>query len=190
MDSDDHILEKLSVEANNLGQGDLMARIQDGWSISNRLLDPMSIHYGYLPSEGDLEVPDHLLSVAGLKWCGFSEEKAERLFGDSRMDPDHDYRLDIDLADYIKQFDLGREKDWHKAMNALGINNDLQSSIMDPKFDDICRTQPVQNCVQEFGLSNVLTLERLPDMPRRKIDQLQGKMAMPALIDDEDKRRF
>ncbi|KAF3053825.1 hypothetical protein E8E11_010202 [Didymella keratinophila] len=110
MDSDDQIFEKLSVEANNLDHGDLMARIQDGWSISNRLLDPTSIYYGYLPSEGDLEVPDRLLSVAGLKWCGFNEEKAERPFGDCRMDPDHDYPLDIDLAEYIKQFDLGQEK--------------------------------------------------------------------------------
>jgi hypothetical protein len=58
IDSDDHVLAKLSIEANNLGHGDHMAHIQGGRSISNRLLDPTSIHFSYLPKNGDLEISD------------------------------------------------------------------------------------------------------------------------------------
>lgn len=82
MDPNDHVLEKLSIEADSLSHGDLMARMEDGWSISNRLTDPVSIHYGYSPSDRDLEVPDRLLSVVGPKWCGFSQERAERMFNE------------------------------------------------------------------------------------------------------------
>ena len=191
MNSNDYVLEEWSIEANNLGHGDLVVRIQDGWSILNHLLDPTSLHYGLLPSDGDLEFPACFQSVAGLKWCGFSGERAERLFNDSleyRMNPYHENRLNEDLAEYIKHGDLKQEKDWHKAMNKLGINNDLQVSIMDPEFDDIRGTQPVQSWVQEFVLSNASTLQRLLDMLWGKNDQLQGKMAMLGLIDDKGTR--
>jgi hypothetical protein len=82
--------------------------------------------------------------------------------------------LGVGFAEYIKQFDLVQEKDWHKALNTLGVNNSLQASIMDPDFDDICTTQSVQTCIQEFIRFNALTLQRIPDMLRRKIDQIRG----------------
>lgn len=146
MDSNEQILETLSIEANNLGHGDLMARIQVGWSISNRQLDPASIYHGSPPTAGDLELPERLLSVAGLKRCGFSQERADRLFEDCLdygMGIHHQASLNEGLAKYIYSFDLAHEVDWHKAMNTLGINNDLQASIVDPEFDDIRRMQPV-----------------------------------------------
>lgn len=67
MDSNDHVLENLSIKSDSLSHGNLMARMEDGWSISNRLLNQISIHYGYSPSDGHLKVPDRLLSVAGLR---------------------------------------------------------------------------------------------------------------------------
>ncbi|KAF5659581.1 hypothetical protein FHETE_9365 [Fusarium heterosporum] len=91
-------------------------------------------------------IPDQRISKATIKYIGFKQEKADRIWYQWENWPamEFPHKLEWAFLDYVLEYidcsrDVYEEEDsaWRDAMDSWGISLDLQDAILDPLFKEI-----------------------------------------------------
>jgi hypothetical protein len=178
----EEVSEWVVVTANSLSPATLISPIRNGTrKISAQLLSPSDSGYESVspststasaPADEGLEIPVSLYTAEGLQWCGFDKTTAQRIM-DSFLESSTEVTLDEFVIHYLRTRELDGDTSWTNAMNSIGIVKELQSSILSPAFSDVRPTQSLLFWVEEFIISNILTMRMLNEHLTNKIKEMQ-----------------
>lgn len=94
-------------------------------------------------TDGAFVLPEHMISVAAIQFCGFTHDSAIAIYTRFLSRPDIENNPD-DLLDYmqaeIQQADFLNVLDPQQAMDRMGLSKDTQLAILNPLYDEIRRT--------------------------------------------------
>lgn len=121
---------------------------------------------GFTSSTKTFEFPTSLESVAALQFIGFTIQASNEIFARSITRPDADINTD-DLMDYafthIKSKDYDVDSPPIEAMTRMGLNQQIQDAITDPKFADVYGTETLHFWIKDTLRINYASLRRLND---------------------------
>jgi hypothetical protein len=113
-----------------------------------------------------LDLPQSAISVAALEFIGFTTETAADIFGRFTSRPRPDINPD-DLLDYIHGHTLILSTDFYRqyppaqAMTQIGLTQQMQDAILDPRFSTIFGTNSLLFWIDDTLRINYLTLIQL-----------------------------
>jgi hypothetical protein len=127
-----------------------------------------SVHFRSFNSSPDftLDLPQSAISVAALEFIGFTAETAADIFRRFTSRPDPDINPD-DLLDYIHGHTLILSTDSYQhcppaqAMTQIGLTQQIQDAILDPRFSAIFGTETLRFWIDDTLRINYLTLMQL-----------------------------
>jgi hypothetical protein len=111
-------------------------------------------------SYSHLSVPVTLESAASLEWCGFDDYTAAMIFNDWSTDPDL-LTMEHHIVEYLHEAKYKEDGDWRVAMTKIGISRQFQDRIMTPGHDFVRSFHPLRYWLEEFIVSNFLSLQTL-----------------------------
>ncbi|KAF2651574.1 hypothetical protein K491DRAFT_760961 [Lophiostoma macrostomum CBS 122681] len=153
--------------------------------ISGQLLSPPSTESSesiYAPSSSfenveQIEIPVNLYSPQSLRFIGFDEKTAGRLFEHwVNLEPDEIEVTFLDLVYGQLETLYGKDgdrKQMFQALDEAGVSKHIQDAMMSREYEDIRKTQSIWVWAREIFLTNLQTLESL-DSRFQKPDGLRG----------------
>ena len=115
-------------------------------------------------TSGTFDLPIHFHSVAAVEWCGFNPGTAESIIHHYHNRPSKDNNPDS-LHDYmdarILSADSRKQLSTDAAFERMGLSQRIRDAIMDPRFEEVRRTETVTCWARDTVRVNYKTLERL-----------------------------
>lgn len=125
-----------------------------------------------------LDIPATLHSSATIIWIGFNSNTADVIINEWEWLSRHpmtERPLQQVIEDYLRFHPIEEpcgntnEGNWYVAMQQLGISTKMQEAVMDPEHNVIRKMHPLRHWLEEFIISNYLSLTNVEERIRSAI---------------------